>query len=249
MASDYLDALAGLLGDLVTVYRYDQRGCGQSERKPPYDIPTYLADLEGLRSYWGVERWLVAGHSWGATLALLYALEYPERTHGLLYLAGTGITMDWQNEYRANRTARLAPEIRERARILRERQNTVDGDEADRIRQEYARLIWPTDFADTQNVPPYEEHSISVEVNVKLNDDWRRLVSDRQLSARVSDLMTPALILHGEGDPRPAWPARQLAELITNARFELIAGAGHMPWHEQPGQLREHIQRFMRSLD
>lgn len=36
-----------------------------------------LADLEAIREDYGIERWIVAGHSSGADLALAYALHYP----------------------------------------------------------------------------------------------------------------------------------------------------------------------------
>ena len=33
---DYLEPVAAMLDDLVTVYRYDQRSCGRSTGGPPY---------------------------------------------------------------------------------------------------------------------------------------------------------------------------------------------------------------------
>ena len=51
----------------------------------------------------------MVGHSWGATLALLYAIEHPERVERLGYVSGTGIDPAWHDAYRENRAARLAP--------------------------------------------------------------------------------------------------------------------------------------------
>ena len=61
---------------------FDQRGAGRSR---PYAAMTanttdhLVEDIEALRGHFGVERWLVFGGSWGATLAVLYAQRYPER--------------------------------------------------------------------------------------------------------------------------------------------------------------------------
>jgi proline iminopeptidase len=62
---------------------------------------TTLADMDAIRASYGFERWVVGGHSHGAFLALAYALEYPERVDGIIYLAGTGIQNDrhWHIEY------------------------------------------------------------------------------------------------------------------------------------------------------
>ena len=69
---DYLAPVADMIDDLVTVYRNDQRACGRSIGGPPHDVATAVADPDALREHWGVDQWVVAGHSWGATLALAY---------------------------------------------------------------------------------------------------------------------------------------------------------------------------------
>jgi proline iminopeptidase len=72
------------------VYRivlFDQRGCGRSTphvADPATDLSTnttwhLVADIERLRSFLGIDRWLVLGGSWGATLAMAYAQRHPER--------------------------------------------------------------------------------------------------------------------------------------------------------------------------
>lgn len=118
---DDLEPAAAMIDDLATVHRYDQRGCGRSQQTPPYDLDTYLADLDGLRAHWGYSSWVVGGHSWGANLALAYTLRYPDKVSALLYLCGTGIDNDWHEAYRTNRWSRLSPEERERWTELRTR--------------------------------------------------------------------------------------------------------------------------------
>jgi len=66
---------------------FDQRGCGKST---PRDIlkknttSHLLKDMEAIRSFFGHEKMVVAGGSWGSSLALLYAESYPQRTLGLI---------------------------------------------------------------------------------------------------------------------------------------------------------------------
>ena len=66
---------------------YDQRGAGRST--PGASVVdnttwTLVADLEKLRAHLGIERWVLFGGSWGATLALAYAQAYPQRCAGLV---------------------------------------------------------------------------------------------------------------------------------------------------------------------
>ena len=65
----------------------DQRGAGLSTpRGGTADNSTteLLADLRALREHLRIERWLVAGGSWGATLALLHAADAPDAVAALL---------------------------------------------------------------------------------------------------------------------------------------------------------------------
>ncbi|MES9991332.1 MAG: prolyl aminopeptidase [Candidatus Thiodiazotropha sp.] len=79
----------------------DQRGSGRS--KPLGETKTnttrdLLSDLDSVRHHLQIEGWLLFGGSWGATLALLYALTYPDRTRGMV-LRGSFLArqadLDW----------------------------------------------------------------------------------------------------------------------------------------------------------
>jgi proline iminopeptidase len=66
---------------------FDQRGCGRSTPHADLvDNTTWdlVGDIERIRQYLGIDRWLVFGGSWGSTLALAYAESYPHRVSGLI---------------------------------------------------------------------------------------------------------------------------------------------------------------------
>lgn len=66
---------------------FDQRGCGKStphaelRENTTWDL---VADIERLRTHFGIDRWVVFGGSWGSTLALSYAQTHPTRVKGLV---------------------------------------------------------------------------------------------------------------------------------------------------------------------
>ena len=66
---------------------FDQRGCGQStpyadvRENTTWDL---VADIERIRQHLGIDRWMVFGGSWGATLGLAYAEQHPERVTELI---------------------------------------------------------------------------------------------------------------------------------------------------------------------
>src|SRR3954463_14832133 len=75
---------------------FDQRGAGRSRpkgRREANTLPHLIADMEAIREKFALERWIIVGGSWGATLALAYAQAHPERVAGLVLRAtflGTG---------------------------------------------------------------------------------------------------------------------------------------------------------------
>lgn len=80
---------------------FDQRGAGRSRPAgctESNDTQRLIADMEHIRQALGIDRWLVFGGSWGATLGLLYAQMHPERVLGLI-LRGTFLAsprdLDW----------------------------------------------------------------------------------------------------------------------------------------------------------
>ena len=103
------------------VVRFDQRGCGRSRphaAEPGADLSRnttahLLGDIERLRRYLGIERWLVVGGSWGSTLALAYAERHPERVTGLV-LHAVATTTRWEIDWITRGVGAFLPEAFER---------------------------------------------------------------------------------------------------------------------------------------
>ena len=248
---DYLGPIADMVNDVATVYRYDQRGCGRSKDLPPCDVSTFVDDLDGLRAHWGLDTWLVGGHSWGANLALAYCLAYPDRAIGLVQLSGTGIDLHWRVEYHANREARLSPEERDRFRYLQERRKIAAGAELAAVREERSRLLELTEYHDVaqlESIPSYDEFPFNFGQNSEMNRDWERFTRQPDLASQVARLETPALIIYGEADPRPRRPSLELAELLPHGRFVELPEAGHDLWVQQPDALREALRGFLQDI-
>jgi proline iminopeptidase len=76
---------------------FDQRGCGRNTPRACDDLAALdhntthhlLADMERLRALLIVEKWMVLGVSWGATLGLAYAESHPDRVSEIVLLAVT----------------------------------------------------------------------------------------------------------------------------------------------------------------
>lgn len=247
---DYLEPVANIIDDRATVYRYDQRGCGRTDDRPPYDVATFVEDLDALRAHWRYEEWTVIGHSWGATLALLYAIQYPNRTQRLAYVSGTGIDPAWHQEYRRNREGKLLPPERDRLRNLEQHRITATGADLDAINAERAILLEATEYYDATalaELPRHDRFPVNYALNAALNAEMSRLEEAGELPGQASRVAAPTLVLDGEADPRPRWARAQVASLIPNSRHVTIARAGHDPWVEQPEATARVLHDFLRE--
>jgi proline iminopeptidase len=109
--------------DRYRVVLFDQRGCGRSTphaSDPATDMSVnttehLVHDMERLRQHLGIDRWLIFGGSWGATLTLAYAERHPDRVSEILLVDVTTsrrYELDWL--YRG--VGRFFPEEWERFR-------------------------------------------------------------------------------------------------------------------------------------
>lgn len=109
---DYLSDVGELLNERFNIIRFEQRGCGRSTADGAYDIDTTLMDIEAIREFYGIERFYLLGHSFGAGTALFYALKQPSRCLGLICVSSAGLQndSDWYREWSENEAAQSAPE-------------------------------------------------------------------------------------------------------------------------------------------
>lgn len=231
--------LAEMLDDLTVVHRFDQRGCGRSGPSELQSMQRSAQDIDELRAYFGHERVVVIGHSFGASLALTYAASYGDHVAGVVYLSGVGIG-DWRTAYHEEQARRMTPEQAACLDDLTGRKRTPDEE------IEFRVLSWFTDHADRERAMEWAHASASVDlpINFAANSALGAVggATDDELKARAATIQAPVTFVHGEGDPRPAWAVRDLADHVPNCTFHLIPAAGHSPWLEQPDLVRKVLR-------
>ena len=120
---DYLLPGFDLLAPGRTLIYYDQRGGGRSPvgRSVPVGWREHVADLDALREARGQERLTIAGDAWGALLALLYAIEHPDRVEKLALVSPAPVWREARDRFEAEFARRNTdPALQEERRALRE---------------------------------------------------------------------------------------------------------------------------------
>ena len=238
---DYLLPGFDTLATRRTLIYYDQRGGGRSPvpREVPVGWREQVADLEALRLAWGLERLSVAGYSWGALLALLYATEHPDRVERLALVSPAPAWRAARTEFEARFAERtMAPALQEaraalRASGLRER-------DPDAYQRRIFELSVAGYFHDTTMVPGLTPFRITGRTQQEVWDS----LGEYDLRPAIAALRVPALVLHGDDDPIPEATARAVASAL-GAPFRLLRACGHVPYVEALDEFRRLLDAFL----
>lgn len=93
------------------LFAIDQRGCGLSMPTGALknnETSFLVEDIEKIRKAENLDKCIVFGRSWGTTLALLYALKYPEHCHTLV-LRGIFLARDEDEDWTFNGSRSIYP--------------------------------------------------------------------------------------------------------------------------------------------
>jgi proline iminopeptidase len=249
---DMSGSLAARLAELRTVIRWDQRGGGRSERRGPYSVARSAADLdavlrqralgasrEAARGEAAPGKAALFGHSWGATLALRYALDHPDRVSALIYACGTGLGWAWREPFHHTISAKLAPH---RTRIAELQAAGQD--------REVAIVQWSAEFGDGREREHAEKMAvpwcgINQDCYTQIWAELERTWHEDELTGQCRALEIPVLIIDGERDLRPRSAVDSLERALPRVTRVVIPDAGHIPWLERPEEFTRPLLAFL----
>ncbi|MEM8554478.1 MAG: prolyl aminopeptidase [Pseudomonadota bacterium] len=233
------------------VYRiilFDQRGCGRSRPHASVKNNTtwhLVSDMELIRETLDIDRWVVFGGSWGATLSLIYAIRHPGR---VAYLALRGVFLMTQAEldwFYGGGAGQFWPDVWERFVQLIPKDERGDlvkayharlfsGDSILEIRYARAWAAWENALASIDNdgaqhdsPADYARAFSRLENHYFINGGF--LETDNWILQNIDAIdHIPGTIVQGRYDmicpPRSAWA---LTHAWTGGELKLIPHAGH----------------------
>jgi proline iminopeptidase len=239
---DYLLPGFDALADGRELIYYDQRGGGRSPvaRDVAVGWTEHVADLEALRTMWGLERLTLAGYSWGGLLALLYAVSHPGRVGRLALISPAPAWRGARDQFEGAFARRnLDPAFQEARRQLRE-SGLRERDPA-AFQQRIFELSVAPYFFDPERARELTPFRVTGRTQQEV---WQSL-GDFDLRPQLPELRgIPALVLHGEEDPIPIEAARTTAGLI-GAEFHALSHCGHVPYVEAFEAFRTLVGGFL----
>jgi pimeloyl-ACP methyl ester carboxylesterase len=242
LSYEYLDQLGAELGAGFQVAAYQQRGLEPSTLEGPFTIAQAITDTLAVLDALSWSRALIVGHSWGGQLALRLVAAHPQRLLGALAVDSLGVVGDGGlAAFEAEILARTPEQGRERAHELDQRAMAGEGSPEEGL--DSLRIVWPAYFADPDNAPPMPPVRMSVEAYSGIIAEVT--TGNDEVAAALAVGEVPYGLIAGACSPMP-WgqAARASAELSPRAFLTVVTAAGHFPWLEVPGCVREAVRRL-----
>jgi pimeloyl-ACP methyl ester carboxylesterase/DNA-binding winged helix-turn-helix (wHTH) protein len=207
-----------------TLVRYDERGCGLSDRDvADLSFDAWVRDLETVVDTMELERFPLLGISQGCAVAIAYAVRHPERVTKLVLYGGYT-----KGAYNRART----PEARAEAEVVMRQLPLGWGRDNPAFRLFFAAAFIPQGspeqmrwFSELQRI------STTPEIASRLLDTAATI----DVTALAPLVRAPTLVIHADGDAAiPFDQGRRLAALVPGARFVSLESRNHILLEEEP---------------
>ena len=234
--------------DVFRVVLFDQRGCGRSRPHAEVENNTtwhLVADIELIRETLGIDRWIVFGGSWGATLSLIYAQSHPTHVAALAlrgvflmtqpeldWFYGGGAGRFWPDLW--ERFTRIIPEAEQHDLIAAYHKRLFCGDLNIETRYARAWASWENALAsiDSDGVTG-ESPADHARAFARLENHYFQnngfLDDATQIMNRMDQIADiPGVIVQGRFDMIcPPHSAYMLSEAWPQGRLSMVGKAGH----------------------
>lgn len=229
------------LAESHSVVRYDERGCGLSDRVvEDLSLEARVADLQAVIDHAGLERFALLGMSQGGSVAVAYSARHPERvTHLILYAT-----------YARGRLMREpSPSDREHAELMISLIRMGWGQNLPAFRRLFTTLFIPGGspeqmewFDELQRVTTEPETAVRI----------RHARNHDEVTREAAAVASPTLVMHPRQDALvPFSEGRLLATLIPGARFVPLESHNHILLADEPAwaQFLAELRSFVGSTN
>ena len=215
------------LGERFRTLRYEIRGHGRSEVPPgPYSMDDLGSDLVALLDRLEIERAFLCGLSIGGMISMWVAAHAPERVERLVLCCTS---------------AKLGP-----PEAWHERAATVRADGVQAVADAVLGRWFTPGFREAHPELIERMRGILAATPREGYAGCCEAIAAMDLTGALPSIAAPTLVVAGEQDPStPPEHGRRIAELIPDARLEVIAPAAHIATMERPDLTTAMILRFL----
>jgi len=247
--------------EFAKVIYYEPRGVGKSDWNPGdrYSSNQLVEDLEKIRVELGIDKWVMAGWSYGGLAAQYYALQNPDNLLGLVlinssysasYSFGNGYIPNYLSEgerkrigeiYRSNDNKKF-PEHSDEVSLESMQQMIYNG---------YLNGDWKRE---NYYKPSKEEIAEFVLYDMLHDANYRNQINTDAYTIYLNDMFEnfkkPVLIYYGKHDMTYNTNlAENMKSEFQNSQLIIMEHSSHHPFIEQPKLFFAELEKFVSNLN
>jgi len=243
------------LGDAFRLVYYDQRGRGRSaDNVQPQDVTlaSDLDDIDRVRRHYGLDAVVLLGHSWGAVLAVEYALRNPTRVSHLILMNPAPVSVSDLAAVRKTYLERLGEAMDRQRAILASAAYQAGDPEAVATRyrihfqpslkrpEDYEKMMARMRAGFVSQGKDGIVKARAVEDRL-MRDTWE--VPGYDLLPKLAGLAVPTLVIAGDHDFMVG-AAGRIARAIPRAELVTVKDCGHFAFLECAREVRDALNSF-----
>lgn len=224
---------------------YDQRACGKSAVPSPdsISINMLVEDLEALRKFLDAEKINLLAHSWGAVLAVHYALAYPDNVKKVILSNPSMLSREFDAL-----VAKISKKRTTKGDSIRKAELMRSGPMDIKKYEDFFLLSFKSSAYDPVNL---ERLSLKLQENFAEASKalFTGLMKDpaqsKNLYDELSRLKFPVLIISGKADIIPQASLEKLRSGLSHSRLITFEKSGHFPFIEETGRFNRVVEGFL----
>ena len=251
---NYFELLDDLASDGRMVISYDLLGCGNSfvEWHPElWNMETWIGELKALRRHLNLNRVHILGQSWGGMMLIAYLIDHcPEGIQSAILSSTLSSSTLWSHEQ--HRLISFMPEKEQAAIAEAERTGNWESPEYLAANDHYTVLhACDSDGERPECLTRKKRFGTESYLTAWGPNEYTPLGNLRNFdyTARLHEINTPCLIINGTNDECTPLLAKTMFDRIPHVRWELMEGARHMTFVDQPEQYCKLLSEWMTQND
>lgn len=253
LSSKQLSTLRDSLSQKYKCILFDQRATGQSHTSPldstTINLKQSVQDISSLLKDLKLDRVTIVGHSWGAMLAVNFAIAHPSQINKLVLIGSGPLAFSDFGIQEANIVARATKSERESIERLQDSMSQAKSpSESAAYRKQFGKQFLRLISYDAMRIDSIFEEVSKSKTNMAMQflmiQDLRKM--NYNVKSKIGSLNFPTLVICGRQDPIGLFPSIYLKELNNKFNLVWVEKSGHFTWLEQPGDFYLELFKFLK---
>lgn len=247
---DYLAPHFQKLAESYQVIFYDQRGCGKTDfpkDTSSINVDQFVEDLEAIRTHLKIEKLTLAGHSWGAILAVNYGKKYPDNLKNLILISPAPSNSEYFDQmFRNMQSKRSDEDIKNLVKVMSSKD--FDKRKPETV-LEAIKIGDKVNLADQTKIDelyaPMKFTEQTANNMLIVNSIMEKNFFNYNIAENMTVIACPTLIILGDLDNVPFASSQLLQDNLQNARLEVLQHAAHYPFFEAQKEFNASVKNFL----